>query len=135
MKFAVVNVFLTKASTYQLCTINRFSFYSLLDDPENIDVNFKDYLNGSSTNVQDVSPKLQFCDNIKCMVKSNTLCLVIEEKISSKEHWVPDKISAVDCGYIFEDPIQRFSEDYREEAGAYFTSRNIIYFLTGILAQ
>lgn len=38
---------------------------------------------------------------------------------------------AVDCGYIFEDLVRRFSESFGEEAGAHFTSRDIIYLMTG----
>lgn len=45
----------------------------------------------------------------------------------------PDKISAVDCGYIFEDLVKRFSESFGEEAGAYFTSRDIIYLMNNLL--
>ena len=45
----------------------------------------------------------------------------------------PDRISAVDCGYIFEDLVRRFSESFGEEAGAHFTSRDIIYLMTDLL--
>ncbi len=41
--------------------------------------------------------------------------------------------SAVDCGYIFEDLVRRFSESFGEEAGAHFTSRDIIYLMTDLL--
>ena len=41
----------------------------------------------------------------------------------------PDKIRAVDMGYIFENLIQRFSESYDEDAGAHFTSRDIVYLI------
>ena len=36
----------------------------------------------------------------------------------------PEKISAIDMGYVFENLVQRFSESYDEEAGAHFTSRD-----------
>lgn len=52
-KFAVVDGFLTKASGYQFYNTSKFTFDSLLADPENIGANFKDYLNGFSANVQD----------------------------------------------------------------------------------
>lgn len=45
----------------------------------------------------------------------------------------PEKISAVDMGYIFENLVQRFSESYDEEAGAHFTSRDIIYLMCDLL--
>ena len=59
--------------------------------------------------------------------------LVIKEFASQKGYLGPDKISAVDCGYIFEDLVRRFSESFGEEAGAHFTSRDIIYLMTDIL--
>lgn len=131
--FAVIDGFLTKASGYQFYNISKYTFTSLLADPENIEVNFKDYLNGFSSNVQDVLSKFDFDNIIKRMVESNTLYLVIKEFNSQKGYLGPDKISAVDCGYIFEDLVKRFSESFGEEAGAHFTSRDIIYLMTDLL--
>ena len=47
----------------------------------------------------------------------------------------PDKITATDMGYIFENLIQRFSESYGEDAGARFTSRDIVYLMTDLIIQ
>ena len=132
-KFAVVDGFLTKASGYQFYNTSKFTFDSLLADPENIEANFKDYMNGFSANVQDVLSKFDFDNIIKRMVESNTLYLVIKEYNSPKGYLGPDKISAVDCCYIFEDLVKRFSESFGEEAGAHFTSRDVIYLMTDIL--
>lgn len=129
----VVGGFLRKASGYQFYNISKFTFEKLLADPDNIEVNFADYLNGFSDNVKDVLAKFEFDNIIKRMVESNTLYLVIKEFASQKGYLGPDKISAVDCGYIFEDLVRRFNESYGEEAGAHFTSRDIIYLMTDIL--
>ena len=131
--FAVIDGFLTKASGYQFYNTSKFTFDSLLADPANIEANFKDYLNGFSSNVQDVLAKFDFDTIIRRMVESNTLYLVIKEFNSQKGYLGPDKISAVDCGYIFEDLVKRFSESFGEEAGAHFTSRDVIYLMTDIL--
>ena len=131
--FAVIDGFLTKASGYQFYNISKYTFESLLADPENIEANFRDYLNGFSANVQDVLAKFDFDNIIRRMVESNTLYLVIKEFNSQKGYLGPDKISAVDCGYIFEDLVRRFSESFGEEAGAHFTSRDIIYLMTDML--
>ena len=131
--FAVIDGFLTKASGYQFYNTSKYTFTSLLADPENIEANFKDYLNGFSSNVQDVLSKFDFDNIIKRMVESNTLYLVIKEFNSQKGYLGPDKISAVDCGYIFEDLVKRFSESFGEEAGAHFTSRDIIYLMSDLL--
>jgi len=77
--------------------------------------------------------KFDFDAIIRRMVESNTLYLVIKEFNSQKGYLGADKISAVDCGYMFEDLVKRFSESFREEAGAHFTSRDIIYLMTDIL--
>ena len=130
---AVIEGFLTKASGYQFYNTSKFTFDKLLADPENIETNFRDYLAGFSPNVQDVLSKFDFENVIKRMVESNTLYLTIKEFNSPKGYLGPDKISAVDCGYIFEDLVRRFSESFGEEAGAHFTSRDIIYLMTDLL--
>ncbi len=130
---AVIDGFLTKASGYQFYNTSKFNFDKLLTDPENIEANFKDYLAGFSANVQDILAKFDFDNIIKRMVESNTLYLVIKEFNTPKGYLGPDKISAVDCGYIFEDLVKRFSESFGEEAGAHFTSRDIIYLMTDLL--
>ena len=132
-KLQVIDGFLQKASGYQFYNISRFTFETLLADPVNIESNFRDYLSGFSANAQDVLAKFDFDNIIKRMVESNTLYLVIKEFGSEKGYLGPDKISAVDCGYIFEDLVRRFSESFGEEAGAHFTSRDIIYLMTDLL--
>ena len=129
----VVDGFLTRASGYQFYNTSKYTFETLLADPENIEANFKDYLAGFSGNVQDVLAKFDFDNIIKRMVESNTLYLVIKEFNSAKGYLGPDRFSAVDCGYVFEDLVRRFNESYGEEAGAHFTSRDIIYLMTDIL--
>ena len=130
---AVIDGFLTRASGYQFYNISKFTFETLLADPDNIETNFKDYLAGFSANAQDVLSKFDFDNIIKRMVESNTLYLIIKEFHSDKGYLGADKISAVDCGYIFEDLVRRFSESFGEEAGAHFTSRDIIYLMTDLL--
>ena len=130
---AVIDGFLMRASGYQFYNTSKFVFESLLADPENIETNFRDYLAGFSANVQDVLAKFDFDNVIRRMVESNTLYLVIKDFNTHKGYLGPDKISAVDCGYIFEDLVRRFSESFGEEAGAHFTSRDIIYLMTDLL--
>ena len=132
-KLQVIDGFLQNASGYQFYNTSRFTFETLLADPDNIESNFRDYLSGFSANAQDVLAKFDFDNIIKRMVESNTLYLVIKEFGTEKGYLGPDKISAVDCGYIFEDLVRRFSESFGEEAGAHFTSRDIIYLMTDLL--
>jgi len=130
---AVIDGFLTKASGYQFYNTSKFTFDSLCADPENIESNFRDYLNGFSANVQDILAKFDFDSLLKRMVESDRLYLVIKEFNTPRGYLGPDKISTVDCGYIFENLVSRFSESVNEDAGEHFTSRDIIYLMTDLL--
>ncbi len=61
-KLAVTDGFLRTASGYQFYNTSLFTFERLLADPENIESNFRDYLNGFSPNVQDVLSKFDLPD-------------------------------------------------------------------------
>ena len=127
--------FLTKAAGYQFYNTSKFTFETLLADSANIAENFEDFLNGFSDNVKDILHRMKFEDQIKTMKEGKVLYQVISDFNSSKADMSPDKISAIDMGYIFENLVQRFSESYDEEAGAHFTSRDIIYLMCDLLVN
>ena len=127
--------FLTKAAGYQFYNTSKFTFETLLADSENIAENFEDFLNGFSDNVKDILHRMKFEDQIKTMKEGKVLYQVISDFNSSKADMSTKKISAVDMGYIFENLVQRFSESYDEEAGAHFTSRDIIYLMCDLLVN
>ena len=127
--------FLTKAAGYQFYNTSKFTFETLLADSANIAENFEDYLNGFSDNVKDILHRMKFEDQIKTMKEGKVLYQVISDFNSVKADMSPEKISAVDMGYIFENLVQRFSESYDEEAGAHFTSRDIIYLMCDLLVN
>ena len=108
---AVIDGFLTQASGYQFYNTSKFTFDKLLADPENIEANFRDYLAGFSSNVQDVLSKFDFDTVIKRVVESGSLYLVIKEFNSPNGYLGPDKISAVDCGCLNLDQDFAFFAD------------------------
>lgn len=130
---AVKEGFLRTAAGYQFYNTSPFTFETLRADPENINDNFRAYLNGFSDNVQDILSRMNFSAQIDRMVEAGLLYQVIVDFCSDKADMGPEKISAVDMGYIFENLVQRFSESYNEEAGAHFTSRDIIYLMCDLL--
>ena len=132
-KLAVKDGFLRKASGYQFYNTSPFTFRTLIADPENIVDNFKAYLNGFSDNVQDILARMDFDSQIKHMEEAGLLYQVISDFCTDKGDFSPEKISAVDMGYVFENLVRRFSESYNEEAGAHFTSRDIIYLMSDLL--
>ena len=131
---AVKDGFLRRASGYQFYNTSPFTFKTLVADPENIEDNFKAYLNGFSDNVLDILSRMDFTAQINRMVEGGLLYQVISDFNSEKADFAPENVTAVDMGYIFENLVQRFSESYNEEAGAHFTSRDIIYLMCDLLA-
>lgn len=114
---------------------SEYTFEKLKADPENIKVNFEAYLNGFSDNVMDILARMDFFTQLERMSNAGLLYQVISDFCTEKADMSPEKISAVDMGYIFENLVQRFSESYDEEAGAHFTSRDIIYLMCDLLTD
>ena len=132
-ELAVKDGFLRSASGYKFYNTSKYTFELLKADPDNIKVNFEDYINGFSDNVIDILANMGFFAQIERMSDAGVLYQVISDFCSEDADMSPDKISAVDMGYIFENLVQRFSESYDEEAGSHFTSRDIIYLMCDLL--
>ena len=124
---------LTDASGYTFYNTSRFTFENLLSDPQNIYDNFNSFLNGFSENVRDILDNFEFDKEISKMANNDALFAVIQEFNSQKAYLGADTVTSTDMGYIFEELVRRFSESYGEDAGAHFTSRDIIYLMTDIL--
>ena len=129
----VIDGFLERASGYSFYNTSNYDFQKLIQDPTHIEENFKDYINGFSENIQEILENYDFDNEIRKLSNGDLLFLVVEAFNKPSAYMGADKISSVDMGYIFEDLIKRFSESYDEQAGAHFTSRDIIYLMTDLL--
>jgi len=124
---------LCQKAGYDFYNTSPFTFENLLADPDNIADNFDQYLKGFSDNVKDIISNFKFDQTIETMNKGNVLYIVVQEFNSKNAEMHPDKITSTDMGYIFEELIRKFSESYDEQAGAHFTSRDIIYLMAELL--
>ena len=125
--------FLKEASGYQFYNTSNYTFPKLITDPNGIEENFRDYIAGFSDNVQQILARMNFHAQIDRMAEAGVLYQVIVDFSAKDLDMSPNRISTVDMGYIFENLVQRFSESYNEEAGAHFTSRDIIYLMCDLL--
>jgi len=103
---------LKKASGQQFFNTSKFTFKTLLADPDNIADNFDDYLQHFSNNVIDIIRRFDFDKEIERLEKNGLLYLVIKEFNSDKAYLGSDRISSVDMGYIFEELVRKFSESF-----------------------
>ncbi len=124
---------LCRTSGYPFYNTSPYDFKKLLSEPEKLEENFENYLQGYSANVKDILENFDFAAEINKMINANIFYVVLEEFNKKSADMSPDKITSADMGYIFEELIRKFSESYNEEAGAHFTARDIIYLMTELL--
>ena len=130
---AMKDVLLRNASGKAFYNTSRYTFEKLVDDADNIEENFRDYLNGFSENVRDIIEKFKFDGHITTMANKGILYNVVKEFTTPKANLHPDDISNLEMGYIFEEIIRRFSEAHNEDAGQHYTPREVIRLMVNIL--
>lgn len=127
------DVLLKKASGHPFYNTSKFTFEKLVEDPDNIEGNFRNYLNGFSENVRDIIAKFKFDAHIATMANKGILYIVLKEFTSPRANLHPSVISNLEMGYIFEEITRRFSEAHNEDAGQHYTPREVIRLMVNIL--
>lgn len=127
------DLLLKKTAGVDFYNTSKYTFSSLLADPENIEANFRDYINGFSENVRQIVAKFKFDNEITMMADKKILYAVIQEYNKPEADLHPDKISNLEMGYIFEEIIRKFSEASNESAGQHYTPREVIGLMVNLL--
>ena len=125
------DLILTKASGYPFYNTSKFTFKSLLQDPNNIAKNLRAYINGFSQNMYNILENFEFANEIKKLDEANLLYLIIQRFNDMDLH--PDVVSNHEMGTIFEELIRKFSEQSNETAGEHFTPREVIRLMVRLL--
>ena len=120
-----------------LCKISGFPFYNisgydlaeLCNDADYVADNFKAYIKGFSSNVQDILTELEIYTHIDKMDKDGCLYSVV--KAFSELDLSLETFDSIKMGYIFENLIGRFFQNV--DAGQFYTGRDIIKLLVEIL--
>ena len=118
-----------KISGYQFYSTSKFDLAELCNDPDNIAANFKAYLAGFSTDVQEILQNLDIESHINKMDKGGCLYSVV--KAFSELDLSVEKFDSIKMGYIFENLIARFYQNV--EAGQFYTGRDIIRLCVALL--
>ena len=118
-----------KISGYQFYNTSEYTLKELINDPDHLAANFKNYINGFSSNIQDILKNLEFDKEIEKMNKHNRLLNIV--KAFSELDLNPKTIDNMKMGYIFEELIRKFSEN--AEAGDHYTGRDIIKLMVSLL--
>ena len=113
--------------------VSKFDFEKLLADPDNIESNFRSYINGFSPNALDIIKCFNFDMHISRMAEKNLLFLVVQEFTTENSRLHPKEVTNIEMGYIFEEIVRRFSEAHNEEAGQHYTPREVIELMVNLL--
>lgn len=110
---------------------SKHTLVSLLDDPRNIEINFRNYLAGFNREVRDIITNFQFDKVVAKLVRNGLLYQMIQEVCELD--FSPEKIDNHDMGYVFEELIRISNENSNETAGEHFTPRDVIRLMSAIM--
>lgn len=120
---------LEKKSGFQFYNTSHYDLKELQNESDKLVDNFNNYIEGFSSNVQDIMKQLKLADHIKTMDEGG--CLLTVVKAFSELDLNPATYDSIKMGYIFENLIGRFYQNV--DAGQYYTGRDIIKCLVSIL--
>ena len=131
-------------SGYKFYNTSKFTFKTLLNDPNHIGSNLENYLDGFSEEVQEIVGKFKLRNQLETMEESGITFALIEKFVSRDINLSPEEtvnsrgerlsaLTNLGMGYVFEELIRRFNEENNEEAGEHFTPREIIKLMTHLL--
>jgi type I restriction enzyme M protein len=127
-----IDPFLTRITGYPFFNISRFTMPLLLNDPNNIAHNLTAYIKGFPESVREIFiQRYHFNDQISKLDEANLLYQVVDRFAHVDLH--PEVVPNTMMGSIFEELIRRFAEAANEEAGDFFTPREVIKLMVNLL--
>jgi type I restriction enzyme M protein len=125
------DVMLQAAAGYKFYNTSPFDLKKAIGDPSQLRQNIVSYLNGFSPNIRDVFEKYEFETELAKLEEYDLLLLVAQEFLKLDLH--PDKVSNSEMGNVFENLISRSMEAANEQAGEYFTPRDVVRLMVNLL--
>ena len=118
----------TRTSFYNT---SQYDLSRLKADPNNIHLNFENYLNGFSQDVRDIIENFNLDRFIERLHKNNRLFIFCNKFTEVDLH--PDKVDNHTMGQVFEELLRRFSEMSNETSGEHYTPRDVVRLLVSLL--
>jgi type I restriction-modification system, M subunit len=140
---------LCNAAEQAFCNSSPFLLRDLTSraKKQTLKADFEAYLDGFSPNVQEILDKFKFRNQIDTMVETDVLGAVIEKFVSPTMNLSPKpvytddtmqtiKLPALDnhgMGTIYEELLRKFNEDNNEEAGEFWTPRDVVDLMADLI--
>ena len=110
---------------------SKFDLRRLKQDPQNIYLNFNNYLNGYDEGVREIIENFQLEKPIEKLHKNNRLFKLVE--MFSEVDLHPNKVDNRQMGMVYEELLRKFSEMSNETSGDHYTPRDIVRLLVSLL--
>jgi type I restriction enzyme M protein len=138
---------LRQASGQAFYNTSRFTMRDLRSraSQAQLKADFEAYLDGFSSNVQDILEKFEFRNQIPRLSKADALGTLIEKLVSTDINLNPNPVHNGDgstrhpgldnhaMGTIFEELVRRFNEENNEEAGEHWTPRDAVKLMANLV--
>ncbi len=114
---------------------------------QQLEADFRDYLDGFSPNVQEILDNFEFRNQIPRLAKADALGTLIEKFLDSRINLSPEPVYNSDgsvrlpgldnhaMGTIFEELVRRFNEENNEEAGEHWTPRDAVKLMARLIFE
>ncbi len=110
---------------------SQYDLSRLTEDPTNIHLNFKNYLNGFSQDVRDIIDNFNLDHFIEQLHKNDRLFIFCDKFTEVDLH--PNKVDNHTMGQVFEELLRKFSEMSNETSGEHYTPRDVVRLLVSLL--
>jgi type I restriction enzyme M protein len=112
---------------------SKFSLKDLRNrtNQQQLKADLEDYLDGFSSNVQDILENFEFRNQIPRLSKADAIGTLIEKFLDPQL-----KLSSLDnhaMGSVFEELVRKFNEENNEEAGEHWTPRDAVALMANLL--
>ena len=138
---------LAKAAGHAFYNASKFTLRDLRSrtSQQQLRADFEAYLEGFSSNVQDILEKFEFRNQIPRLSKADALGTLIEKFLSPDINLSPNPVINGDgsvkqpgldnhaMGTIFEELVRRFNEENNEEAGEHWTPRDAVKLMAKLI--
>ncbi|WP_263351346.1 type I restriction-modification system subunit M [Acidicapsa acidisoli] len=94
---------------------------------------FEDYLNGFSSNVQDILDNFKFRNQLPTLSKADAIGTLINKFLDPDIDLSPTGIDNHSMGTVFEELVRKFNEENNEEAGQHWTPRDAISLMANLV--
>ena len=94
---------------------------------------FEDYLNGFSSNVQDIIENFKFRNQLTTLSRADALGTLIAKFLDPAMDLSPAGIDNHSMGTVFEELVRKFNEENNEEAGEHWTPRDAVRLMANLV--